>query len=552
MKRIAGFFQTRVSKTLLFGAWMAGWLGLARGDVFTFDWYLLTGDYTSSPVYLDLDGDPVPKKVWGASGEVSGVAPGDFPLMTTWLAVNYGSQQGYSDVVVEFEFGTDDTGDPHVFELDGASFSNDPSQGTARMRYVPAGGVPSVPVMYYAGGIDSMGNVTRQIVASGYVTEIRLEMNPGLGWAGYGNFFFDAEVAALGPVTGTQAPLFDEIAILIKGDPPYRTPITITGLDFDSEGQSEWQLQHPTGQVPDATVLSAIGGGYAGEPSGVTQSVGDLILPSNGRLVDRDGVFHFDPNDLDDLGRWFDPPMVSEYSYATRDGSFFSAVGLPLGLDTVDGKFTLWFDGTSRVVDEGVFFSFRDYYAGGGGLVRSFRITDIEPTVDAADPRAFPIRLAFWNGTETVRSASFSIRPAVVYQPDMRIGKSPRPASSKGNDVYNRSGAGQSLRLVMSGTRGAVAFLRMENDGESADRLRLRGAGSDRRFEVTYLSDGNRTSQVARGRFRTRVLEPKASQLVKIRLRPLAGRAFRKLSLLSTSTCAPGSADLARIFLSAR
>jgi hypothetical protein len=521
--------------------------GKVRADSFVFEWNLLTGDYGADPVFLDLDGDAVPKKVWGALGEVGGVPQGDFPATSAWLFANYGPFQGYEDMIVSFRFGTADTSQPHVFELDPASFSSDPAKGTARMTYLPAGGAGSVPVSFYLGGRDSSQTEELQEVAKGHVTEVRLEMNPGLGWSGFGSFFFDESVAALGPGTMTQAPLFSEVAALVGSSAPFRMPITIGGLDFDAEAQEQWENDHPVGQVPDARVLLSLGAGYAGEPSGVTQSLADVILPSNGTLVSRDGEYHFDPRDLDRLGRWFDPPMVSEYSYRTRDGSSFSAVGLPEGIDTVDGKFTIWFDGTSRVVDEGVFFSFRDHRESGGNLVKSFRISGIEPEVDAADPQAFPIRLAFWNGSEPLRSASFSIRPAIVYQPDNLIGTSSSPARARGNGIYNRSGAGQSIRVVARGAKRVSAFLHMQNDGEASDRIRLRGTKGNRLVDVAYLSGGNRTALVARGAFSTAALDPGRAQVVRINLRSSGKRRVSKtLSLLSTSRSDGAKVDLAK------
>jgi|APTNR8051073442_1049403.scaffolds.fasta_scaffold15534_2 hypothetical protein len=523
---------------------------VVRADTFVFEWGFLAGDFSSLPVYLDLDGDPVPKKIWGAKGEITGAPPGSFPLSTAWLDSNYGIAQGYAEVVVQFEFGTDDTGNPHAFVLDEASFSNDPATGTAKMTYVPAGGAPSVPVNYYMGGDDFSWNRTRQLVATGVVTALHLEMNPGIGWSGYGEFQFSAEVPAPGPVTNTQAPLFSEIAGLVGGAAPYRTLITIGEFEFDPVEQSKWLTAHPTGQVADATIFVAVGAGYAGEPSGVSQAGGDVILPLNGNLVDRNGDYYLDHRDLTRLGKWFDPPMVEEYSYRTLDGSYFSAVELPVGLDTEDGQFTLWFDGKSEVVDEGVFFSFVDHHAGGGNLVNTFRITGIEPTVDAEDPQAFPVRLAFWDGSEPLSSASFAIRPAVRYQVDGLIAAKPSVAAAKGDGIYNRSGSGQRVKLVSRGSGGATAYLGIQNDGDGDDRFRLRGVRSNRSLKVSYLSGGNRTSLVTKGQFLTETLSPGDYQVVKVVLKPLSDRVSRRIPLLSTSSGDAAKVDLVKILFS--
>lgn len=523
---------------------------LLHADVFVFEWWLLTGDFSSDPAYLDLDGDPVPQKVWAAFGEVTGTDIGDFPLTTAWLEANFGEAQGYAEPTVTFDFGSANTVDPHAFVLDSDSFDNDPAAGTAPMTYLPAGGAPHVEASFSVGGIDPEGNRDLSVAVAAYITELKLEMNPGLGWSGYGTFYFEANVPNTGPVTGTEDPLFEEVAAILGGGGPYRLPITIGGFAEDPEAFAEWQALHPTGQIVDARVFSANGGGYVGSRSGVTQDPADVKLPGNARLVERDGDYYFDPNDLDELGRWFDPPMVEEYGYRTLDGSYFSAVQMPTGLDTVDGKFTIWFDGTSVEVAEGVFFSFRDHHAGGGNLVNSFRITGIGPAVDAGDPEAFPVRLAFWDGNAPLRSARFAIRPAIDYQPDALVAAKPSVAAAKGDNLYNQSGAGQSLKVVSRGGKGVRVYLGLQNDGEGDDRIRLRGTAGNRSLKVAYTSGGNRTTEVTRGRFRSTPLDPGDFDVVRIDLKPLSAKVRKKLSLLSTSASDATKSDLAKVLFS--
>ncbi len=180
--------------------------------------------------------------------------------------------------------------------------------------------------------------------------------------------------------------------------------------------------------------------------------------------------------------------------------------------------------------------------------MKSFRITDIEPTVDAADPRAFPVRLAFWNGTEPTRAASFSIRPAVRYQPDNLIGSSRKRTRAKGNGIYNRTGARQTLRVVSSCRRRVSAYLTVQNDGEGPDRFRLRGPGGNRSLKIAYFSGGNRTALVRRGNYRTPALNPNATKVVRVELRALSESPFRrKLRLLTRSGSDATKADLAAI-----
>jgi hypothetical protein len=534
--------------TLLVSLWLL-LLNSLRADVFVFEWWLLTGDFSTAPV-LDLDGDPVPQKVWAAFGEVTGTDIGDFPLTTAWLEANYGEAQGYAEPTVTFDFGSADTGAPPAFVLDPASFSNNPADGTARMTYLPAGGAANVAASFSVGGIDSGGNRDLSVAVDAYITELKLEMNPALGWSGYGTFYFVANNPNTGPVTGTEDPLFEEVAAILGGGGPFRSPITIGGFEEDPVAFAEWQASHPTGQISDAAIFSANGGGYVGERSGVTQDPTDVKLPGNARLVERDGDYYFEPKDLDELGRWFDPPMVEEYGYRTLDGSYFSAVELPVGLDTIDGKFTLWFDGTSTEVPEGVFFSFRDHHVGGGNLVNSFRITGIGPAVDAADPEAFPVRLAFWDGSAPIKSARFAIRPAIDYQPDALVAAKSSVAAAKGDNLYNRTGAGQSLKVVSRGGKGVRVYLGLQNDGEGDDRIRLRGTAGNRGLKVAYTSGGNRTTEVTRGRFRSTPLDPGDFDVVRIDLKPLSAKVRKKLSLLSTSASDATKSDLAKVLFS--
>lgn len=494
--------------------------GTLFADNFVFDWWILAGDF-GPPSYLDLDGDPVPKKIWGVLGDVSGAPPKDFPEIVAWLGANYGPTQGYQDQLVRFDFGTEDTSLPHAFELDTATFTNDPADGVARMVYIPAGGAPSIPVTFRMGGLDGGGAAVLQVVATGTITAIHLEMNSALGWSGYGEFTVDAEVPALGPETGTQAPFYSEVAALVGGAPPFRVPIIMGEFDPDAEAQMEWETEYPTGQIADATVFGAVGAGYVGERSGSSQGGGDVFLPTNGELPSGDGDWRFTRQNLPRLGAWFDPPLVSEYSYRSGAGTYFSGVGLPTGIDTTDGQFTIWFDGTSAVVDEGVFFSFADHFAGGGNLVNSFRITDIEPEVDAADALAFPVRLAFWDGADPVETASVAIRPAVEYRVDSIIGTRRSIDRGKGDDHYTNNGSRQTVRLRSQRGKSRRAFLHLQNDGEGADRFFLRGPDGNRRFLLQYRAGGNVTGAVARGKYSTAALEPGQSERVKISMIPV-------------------------------
>jgi hypothetical protein len=357
---------------------------VSHADSFIFRWWILSGDYDQTK--LDLNGDPVPLKIWCAVGSVRNQEEEDFPLTTAWLEANYGSR----DVpFVEFRFGTQDTTLIPAFELDPATFSNDPATGLARMTYKPVGG-GTIPVAWFAGGEDADGgNRDEEPVATGTVSAIHLIQNRELGWSGCAEITLDLEEI------GTTCPLYDEVAALEGGPgPSYDTDVVIGDFDIDPVAQAKWEAGAPSGQVADATVLLSRGLGYAGEPSGCDQD--QAAVPEN-----ITGAWRFALKLLPELGTWFDPPLVSEYRYYSPDAKF-TGVELPTGIDAIDGKFIILYSGKQAIVNEGVFYVFP-------APVSEFRVIDIEPSVDAADNLAFPVRLAL-----TTES------PTVYIQPDRR------------------------------------------------------------------------------------------------------------------------------------
>jgi hypothetical protein len=360
----------------------------SRADRFLFQWWLLTGDFDDTGAYVDLDGDPVPLKVWGAIGVAQEARPEDFPLIVEWLEENYGTRDVFD---VEFRVGTADTSEAHAMELDTGSFTKDVAAGLASMTYLPAVGT-SVPVEWWVRAEDADGgNRVEQKIASGTMSAMRLRQSARLGYSGYGEFTLDADEGAVGPVTMEPCPFYDEVAALVGGTgPSYPFEIVIGEFEEDAEAQADWEAEHPSGQVEDATIFVTTGLGFVGEPSGVIQS--SPFLPDNPTFDQ--GRWEFLASQLPQLGAWFDPPLVSEYRYLTTD-SRFTAVGLPTGIDTEDGTFVVVHAGRRTTVAEGAFFVFPT-------PVTEFRIQDIEGPVDSADSVAFPVQLAFTTASPTV------------------------------------------------------------------------------------------------------------------------------------------------------
>lgn len=123
---------------------------------------------------------------------------------------------------------------------------------------------------------------------------------------------------------------------------------------------------------------------YGGSNYGLAQDF--ALLPNADDAPNTDGDFDFAgvPGD----GRWFDPIMATGYDYQTNDGSLFTKIIMPLGIDG-DGLFVL-IDPVNgnTVLTQGVMHSFAT-------PVAFFGITGIDPAVDGTDPLAFPTFLEF-------------------------------------------------------------------------------------------------------------------------------------------------------------
>jgi len=99
---------------------------------------------------------------------------------------------------------------------------------------------------------------------------------------------------------------------------------------------------------------------------------------------------------------WFDPPAVSAFEYIAEPETLFAGIlDFPTGFSdvftvTVEGAVLGQFGPGESV----------DFQSFPGGGVSAFLVSGIEPLVDAEDPQAFPLKLAF-----TADFGSFRMRP---------------------------------------------------------------------------------------------------------------------------------------------
>lgn len=95
----------------------------------------------------------------------------------------------------------------------------------------------------------------------------------------------------------------------------------------------------------------------------------------------------------------------------------------------------------------------------------------------------------------------FSPASAADFRPDLLVGET--RDSLKGNDQY--LGGNQKIKIELNGS--AKFFVRVENNGDLTDQIRLRGRKGNRHFDVNYFDesngDANITAELIRGQFMT-------------------------------------------------
>ena len=103
----------------------------------------------------------------------------------------------------------------------------------------------------------------------------------------------------------------------------------------------------------------------------------------------------------------------------------------------------------------------------------------------------------------TVDIGAFELR----IQPDNLIGRSPSPAAGLGNNLYNTSGAGQTLKLTSKQATTVRATLNVQNDCALTDTFSVRGTKGNSLFNVGYFNSAtNVTAAVTTGTYATPAL----------------------------------------------
>lgn len=154
-----------------------------------------------------------------------------------------------------------------------------------------------------------------------------------------------------------------------------------------------------------------------------------------------------------------------------------------------------------------------------------------------------------WAGADPAQSAAFLGSPSPFFSATSAftdLVTSPRPDGrirlgihdgNHGDDVYNRSGSGQTRRGAAAPGSRVDYYVSLQNDALVADRLLVRGAGSGRGFTVRYLDPAGAdvTNQVTAGTYRTPDLAPDRARTLRVAV-TVRGGAGPGASLAGTVT----------------
>ncbi len=107
----------------------------------------------------------------------------------------------------------------------------------------------------------------------------------------------------------------------------------------------------------------------------------------------------------------------------------------------------------------------------------------------------------------------------VIRRPDAHIRKG--SGQFVGNNVYNTTGASQKRAAKVRSGRSVTFAVRLQNDGDAPDTLRVTGPASTKAFRVVYRSGGtNITKQVRAGTWSTGSLAPGATRSITVTVSP--------------------------------
>jgi len=136
-------------------------------------------------------------------------------------------------------------------------------------------------------------------------------------------------------------------------------------------------------------------------------------------------------------------------------------------------------------------------------------------------------------------SLADGIASYAILRPDARIG----PAAAgpfSGNNVYSASGAGEAKTISVQRGHSGTLYADIQNDGLSADTLKVTGPAGAQGFTLTYFHGAtNVTGQVLAGTYSTGSLAPGAHVTLKVVIKVASGSA-NSGTFLITARSQPG------------
>lgn len=294
---------------------------------------------------------------------------------------------------------------------------------------------------------------------------------------------------------------------------------------------------------------------------------GTRVHVLGGSSTGTEGTTHFVYNTRTNTWRERAPLLTAlHYAAAASDGRFIYVMGGnttdEAGVWRYNPSTNQWIDVAPLDAGRGgpaAFFDGTNVWAVGGGWASYLTSTESYhpgsnvwsdgPTVDvgartlgAAFGNHLAVKAGGWNGGYLAEAERLEF---VFNQPDGRI-KAPR-SRFRGDDIYNRTGKRQTGKTRAARGTTRVFRIKLQNDGNVPDQLRIRGGRGNASFRVVYLKGQRKvTRRVVAGRFRTRVLQPGGVQLIKLKVTVLAGASAgsaRTWKVLARSTEDPSVRD---------
>lgn len=151
-------------------------------------------------------------------------------------------------------------------------------------------------------------------------------------------------------------------------------------------------------------------------------------------------------------------------------------------------------------------------------------------------------------GPQTFRTA--------LFRPDIRIGKKVRVSSHRGNNSYNSTGSGQTLKLALTGKRKTKLYFSVENDGDSIDHHTVRASKARKKlkslryFRLT-MGRMNVTASAIRLGFTQPRVNPRGVFIYQIQAKSRGTRARQTVNLIARSVSDARAIDIGRAKLRA-